>query len=58
MESEMERSYNDDGSLVDPDTVDWGCECTICRKEYENWCEDYDTEQKFLDKGKFWEVQK
>ena len=54
----MERSYNDDGTLIDPDNIHWDCECNICRQEYENWCEDYEAEQKFLEERAFWVVKK
>jgi len=58
MEFEMERSYDDQGFLVDPETVDWHCDCRQCREEFDNWCEDYDNEQKSLEEGKFWVVKK
>jgi hypothetical protein len=54
----MERSYDDQGFLVDPETVDWHCDCRQCREEFDNWCEDYDNEQKSLEEGKFWVVKK
>jgi hypothetical protein len=46
MESVMERSYDDQGFLVDPETIDWHCDCRQCRDEFDNWCEDYDNEAK------------